>query len=119
MITKKITAERVCFSGGETAIIFPKGDNAFGTLIDEYDNVLSPIFVIFERSGQRSSEVQVIRFGASDSREYNTIVSRTPVEVRVREASYVVPKSLAAIANGVWKFGGKFFRTCWQFVYGY
>lgn len=119
MITKKISAERVCFGGGETAIIFPKGDSAFGTLIDEYDNIIAPVFVIFDGSGQRSSEVQLVRFGASDSREYNTIISRTPVEVRVREASYIIPQSIVNMTAGVWKFGGKFFRTCYQFLYGY
>lgn len=113
---KHYTAERVHFGGGEVAIVF---SDSFGTLIDGvHDTPIGGCLLIMP-SGQRFGDCELVRFGSSDSREWNTVVSRTPVEVQVRETAFVVPSSLKQYASGFWKFGGNFVRTVKQYVYGY
>lgn len=121
---KHFAAVRCTFSGGETAVLFPSKQNAsvFGTLVDECDNPIGAVLVIFPEaaSGQRlSGECQVARFGASDSVEYNSITGSRPVEVQARIAAFVIPSALVKNVCGAWKFGGKVFREVPQFKYEY
>lgn len=121
---KHFAAVRCTFSGGETAVLFPSKQNAsvFGTLVDEYDNPIGAVLVIFPEaaSGQRlSGECQVARFGASDSVEYNSITGSRPVEVQARIAAFVIPSALVKSVGGAWKFGGKVFSEVPQFKYEY
>lgn len=121
---KHFAAVRCTFSGGETAVLFPSKQNAsvFGTLVDEYDNPIGAVLVIFPEvaSAQRlNGEVKVARFGASDSVEYNSITGSRPVEVQARIAAFVIPSSLVKSVGGAWKFGGKVFSEVPQFKYEY
>lgn len=120
---KHYQAERVQFAGGETAILFTEDKCAFGNIIDENDNCIVPVFVIFNPSGQRvpskSSDCEVIRLGSNGSREYNFITARHPVEVAARQTSFILPTEVKTLPNGTWKFGKHFFRTCLQFVFSY
>lgn len=119
---KHYAAERVQFAGGETAILFTEDKCAFGNIIDENDNCVASIFVIFNASAQRpkqSSDCQVIRLGKEECRDENRITARHPVEVAARQTSFVLPETVKALPNGCWKFGGHFFRTCLQFLFSY
>ena len=121
---KHFAAVRCTFSGGETAVLFPSKQNAsvFGTLVDEYDNPIEAVLVIFPEvaSAQRlNGEVKVARFGASDSVEYNSITGSRPVEVQARIAAFVIPTALVKSVGGAWKFGGKVFSEVPQFKYEY
>lgn len=121
---KHFAAVRCTFSGGETAVLFPSKQNAsvFGTLVDEYDNPIGAVLVIFPEvaSAQRlNGEVKVARFGASDSVEYNSITGSRPVEVQARVAAFVIPSALVKSVGGAWKFGGKVFSEVPQFKYEY
>lgn len=121
---KHFAAVRCTFSGGETAVLFPSKRNAsvFGTLVDEYDNPIGAVLVIFPEvaSAQRlNGEVKVARFEASDSVEYNSITGSRPVEVQARIAASVIPSALVKSVGGAWKFGGKVFSEVPQFKYEY
>lgn len=121
---KHFAAVRCTFSGGETAVLFPtdRKQCAFGTLVDECDNPIGAVLVIFneDASDQRpSGECRVARFGASDSVEYNFITGSRAVEVQARITSYIIPASLAKYSGGAWKFGGKIFSEVPQFKYEY
>ena len=121
---KHFAAVRCTFSGGETAVLFPSKQtkSAFGTLVDEYDNPIGAVLVIFPAaaSGQRfSGECQVARFGASDSVEYNCITGSRPVEVQARISAFIIPSALVGSVGGAWKFAGKVFSEVPQFKYEY
>lgn len=121
MTTKKTTALRVCFSDGVTAVLFTetKSSNAFGTVVDESDNAVAPVFVHFTHGQRPAVECEVYRFEKGSTKEYEYIASITQCEVRAREAAYIVPESIKSEVGGLWKFGNSFMRKCLQFVYGY
>lgn len=120
---KHFGALRCTFAGGERAVLFSKPHEqcAFGTLVDECDNCIGAVFVIFGNTSRQrpSGDCEVVRLGASDSREPNYITGSTAVEVQARETSFVLPSAIAKMSGGAWKFGDKFFRTVLQYLYEY
>lgn len=121
MRVKHFSALRVQFGGGYTAILFKdaKADNAFGTVVDKYDNPLNAVFVHFASAQRPSGQCSVYRFQKDSEREDDVIISSAECEVQARETSFIVPPAMAKEVNGLWKFGSNFFRTCLQFLYAY
>lgn len=98
-----------------TAVVFPQGDCAFGTIIDENENKLDTIVLHFA-SGQRLGDCEVYVFGDGAGKFEDWIEYSSECKVVYREGNFLVPSGLKQVKLGGFRFGDRIVTQVKQFV---
>lgn len=98
-----------------TAVVFPQGDCAFGTVIDSNENKLDTIVLHFA-SGQRVGDCEVYVFGDGAGKFEDWIEYSTECRVVYREGNFLIPSGLKQVKLGGFRFGDSVVTQVKQFV---
>lgn len=98
-----------------TAVVFPQGDCAFGTVIDSNENKLDTIVLHFA-SGQRLGDCEVYVFGDGAGKFEDWIESCSECRVVYREDNFLIPSGLKQVKLGGFRFGDRIVTQVKQFV---